>query len=432
MTRVTILPSPLNGAFTLPPSKSHLQRVLILSAITGGTARLGTDGILCDDIEATMRCLSSLGAVFERQGRVIRAAKTLTVDDLPHGAVLPCGESGATARFLLPLAAMFADNAVLTGEGSLNTRPMDDICVSLAAHGAVLSDKHLPIRITTRADRKGVFRVAGNISSQFLSGLLITLPLTENASVVCDTALKSADYVKMTCGVMRRFGADVTENGGCYTASHGYSSPTSPILIDSDFSGGAFFFGAVSDGCTVTAHGHTSCDLPRGDRRMLDILRAMGDTVTETTDSVSVSGNGTRHGVRIDVSDCPDLVPILAVIAAAARGKTVLQGTDRLRFKESDRVNSVCGMISSLGGHIYTEADSLIIHGDGSLRGGKVDCRGDHRIAMAGAAAAVFCRENVVLDNADCVNKSYPSFFDDLCRLNGRVIKEPQTERNRT
>ena len=413
-----ISPSKLAGTLPAPFSKSLAHRAIIGAALAGGTVFLDTSA-LPDDILATIRCLEALGTVLDIKQNSITVTRRIDVNNIPRGALLDCGESGTTARFLLPLAAMFAFDAVITGSESLQRRPMTPVLRTLEAHGAVFDGDTLPVKVIRNADHAGAFEIDGSVSSQFISGLLIALPFCEKANVRVSSEPVSAPYIALTAEVLRHFGIEIIENGGSYISNGTYTPPPSGYIVEGDASGAAFFLAAATNG-----HDITVTNLPassrQGDMRMLDILKRMGDTVTQSGNAVTVHANGKRHGIDTDITNTPDLAPILAVLAASADGRSILRGTARLRIKESDRENAVSDMINDLGGHCRVEDDCLIIDG-GGLCGGKVNTHGDHRIAMAAAVAAVYCSGDIEIDNMDCVRKSYTLFEHDYTMLGGRI-----------
>lgn len=410
----TILPRPLGGTIAAIASKSQAHRLLICAALADAPTE-----IICRDtsadIDATAGCLRGLGAEIVQEDDCFRV---VPIRNPQNEAVLDCGESGSTLRFLLPVAAALGTDTTFVLHGRLPERPLSPLWELLGANGCTLSR---PTQNTVRVTGKlhaGAFPIAGNISSQFISGLLFALALTGGESdIMLTTTLESADYIRLTLDALRQFGASVAaaENGWHIAASPLHSPQT--IAVEGDWSNAAFWLcaGAISRPMTVTGLSPRSL---QGDRKILDLLNAFGADVSEKENAVTVSP-APLHGIEIDARDIPDLVPPLALVAACCEGTTQIVGAARLRLKESDRLQSVAAAIHALGGEVEILPDGLMIHG-GALSGGTVSAQGDHRIAMLAAVAASVCKNAVILRGAEAVNKSYPNFWRDYERLQAR------------
>lgn len=410
--KMRIQPHVLSGRLIAPPSKSDAHRCLILAALSDGPTALQM-GSISKDIEVTVGCLRALGTHIEMDGSTV----TVTPSPFRDSVTLDCGESGSTLRFLVPVVAACCDGTVLTGKGRLPERPMDALCRCLAQNGARLDGDRLPLTVR-HGLMPGVFTLPGDISSQYVSGLLMALPLLAGVSDIRLTSpLQSSGYVDMTRHTMERFGvcSETTEDGYRVRGRQVYHAGDR-LAIEGDWSGAAFFLAAGAVRGAVTL-----CGLPMGslqkDKQIVALLRRFGAEIEQGADTVFVRARPLR-GMDIDVSDIPDLVPILAVVGAAAAGTTRLLNASRLRLKESDRLHSVCQMLRALGGVAEELPDALVIHG-GTLRGGVVDSFSDHRIAMAAAIAATLCGDDVTITGAECCAKSYPGFFADFCGLGG-------------
>ncbi len=413
--KLTITPGPLLGTVKAIPSKSEAHRLLILAAL----ADAPTEIILSQssaDIECTLSCLQALGA------GVSRSPGRITVDPVaraPHSPQLHCGESGSTLRFVLPLAAAFGRGGDFHGSGRLPERPLSELIAVMKKRGVTFSQERLPFTITGKL-RPGEYVLPGDVSSQYLTGLLLALPrLTGDSVLQLTSELQSSAYVEMTLAALRRFGITVLASGRRFEIPGGqkYISP-GVIGIEGDWSSAAFFLvaGALGGPVAVTGLDPHSC---QGDKEVLSILERFGASVERCSDGAVVSA-GKAAGLALDVSEIPDLLPVLAAAAASARGTTIFSGGKRLRFKESDRLTSTAAMINSLGGSARELSGGLVIEG-GSLTGGRVDSFRDHRIAMAAAVAAIGCSGPVVIDGAAAVEKSYPRFFTDYLELGGVV-----------
>lgn len=412
---LSIKPAKLCGAIAAIPSKSDAHRLLILAALSGGETRLVMPQ-RSEDIDATIRCLRALGAQIEivPDGVRVRGITKPAEDPL-----LDCGESGSTFRFLLPVAAALCERARFTGTGRLPERPIGELVRTMREHGVSFSSEHLPFTIEGRL-AGGDFNLPGDVSSQYLTGLLLALPmLREPGSITLTTRLESAAYVDITLHALKRFGVEIASKDGTYFLA-AKRRPKSPgeLRVDGDWSNAAFFLAAGAIGAPVCVRG-LDPDSPQGDKAILRMLAGFGAKITPSADSIWVSPAPLK-GCVIDVSETPDLLPALAVLGACASGETRLVNASRLRLKESDRLSSVAAMLRALGGEVTELPDALVIRG-GELTGGEVDCYRDHRVAMAAATASVRCREHVRVLGADAANKSYPAFYTDFNRLGGQA-----------
>lgn len=409
-----ISPSPLGGELAAIPSKSDAHRVLILAALSIGTTRVEINR-LSDDIQTTIDCLLALGA------EIRRTPDALIVNGISAFAehpILNCRESGSTLRFLLPVAAVCGVNARFTGSGRLPERPISELMEAMRLHGVRFSAEQLPFSIEEKLSG-GEYVLPGNVSSQYLTGLLLALPLAKEDSILkLTTKLESAAYVEMTLRTLRSFGAVVEEQDGTYRipGSQVYRTP-GIIRVEGDWSNAAFFLaaGALKNRVRLTGLSKMS---PQGDQSILAALTRFGAKVLQSYDVVEVSP-GALHGCELDVSETPDLLPILAVLAANAEGETRLVNAARLRYKESDRLTATANLVNALGGKAKELPDGLIVSG-GGLSGGTVDGCRDHRIVMSAAIASIACSEPVTILGADAVNKSYPEFFEDFSHLGGK------------
>lgn len=408
-----IIPKKLSGAVTPPPSKSQAHRLLIAAALSGGVSVL--HGLAeSQDIQATRRCLSALGAGMEDL-----PDGALRVHGLGHGivmappyALLDCGESGSTLRFLIPVALLVQGGASFTGRGRLMERPLKPYEDLFREKGVAwkLEDHILTVNGGRGYDAlaldSGAYRLPGNVSSQFFTGLLFTLPLLNGDSTLMSTTpLESRDYLEMTrqalaaAGVTTRW-AD--ENTLCVPGGQVYQPFTA--TVEADWSQAGFWYAADFLDSQVEIRG-------------LDPDSAQGDkVVSELYWKLARPGDA-----EIDVSGCPDLLPPLAVMAAVRSGPTRFTNAARLRMKESDRLSTITAALTALGAEVHEEPDRLIIVGKPSLPGGTVDSANDHRIAMMAAIAATGCTGPVTIRGAECVQKSYPDFWEVYRSLGGDI-----------
>lgn len=436
---ITVYPGTLGGEVVAPSSKSEAHRALICAAFAAGATDVACSTSSAD-IEATVSCLEALGARIARTRdgfRVRPVPGTSATDNLPEplrGAVLDCGESGSTMRFMLPVVCALGCEASLTGHGRLPERPLSPLYEQLVEHGATISAQgSVPLRTRGRI-RAGRYELAGNVSSQYVSGLMLAAPLLRApVEIVVTEPVESRPYIDLTVSVLRSFGVDVSQSRATgasgtptrvydVSAPEGFSSPGS-LVIGGDWSNAAFWLvaGALSDR-GVAVRGLDAASV-QGDRAILAALSLLGAHVLRTPAGAAVRPAGLRRAT-LDVSDCPDLVPPLAAAAALAEGTTRIVGAARLRLKESDRIETVSAALAALGATVETTDDGLVITGSKVLRGGTVDAANDHRIAMMAAVLATRCDRPTTILGAECVEKSYPRFFEDLTALGGSYERE--------
>ena len=407
---VTITPGPLQGTITPPPSKSQSHRLLIAAALAEGVSML-KNVALSQDIQATIRCLEALGASFRWEGDTL-AVTGLAGKPVPQGELplLDCGESGSTLRFLIPIALALRGGGRFTGHGRLMERPQGPYFDLFREKGISFQQKDGVLTVRGRLE-PGTCSLPGNVSSQFVTGLLYALPLLSGDSeIVLTTPLESRGYVDMTLDALEQFGVRV-ENRDCtrFRVPGSQSFRARDLTVEADWSNAAFWYEAVSLGCQLDIQGLNAYSV-QGDMRIVPcFLKLQG-----------------RDAVDLDVSQCPDLVPPLAAMAAL-RGEgltTRLVNAARLRIKESDRLSTVTEVLNALGAEVEEHGDHLVIHGKDSLPGGvTVSGHNDHRIAMMAAIAATRCERPVTITGAECVEKSYPRFWEDYERLGGQLTR---------
>lgn len=389
---ITIFPGTLSGTITAIPSKSQAHRLLICAAFADRKTTLRCPETN-RDIEATAQCLRSLGATIchTREGYTVSP-----VSSLPNTALLPCQDSGSTLRFLLPVAGALGIDATFQLEGRLPERPLSPLWEEMERMGCRLSR---PTPQTIRCTGKlkaGQYQIDGGVSSQFITGLLLAAALIPGESQIELTGkVESKPYITMTQQAMALFGCNT--EGLSIRGGQTLHSPGT-LTVEGDWSGGAFFLGANALGSNVTVK-NLSPDSPQGDRAITEFLPML------------------ENAPAISVAQTPDLVPILAVVAACKKG-AVFTDVHRLRLKESDRVASIISLLAALGGRAEADENTLTVYGTG-LTGGKVDSANDHRIAMAAAIAATACLTPVIITGAECAQKSYPQFWAEFARLGG-------------
>lgn len=406
---VTILPGRLSGTVAAIPSKSAAHRLLIAAALAQAPTAIACPAV-SQDILATARCLSALGA------KVLHTEAGFTVvpGPAPQAALLPCGESGSTLRFLLPVAAALGVEATFQMEGRLPQRPLFPLDRELTAHGAVLTRTTETTLTVSGQLTPGAYALPGDVSSQYITGLLFALPLLGEVSTLTVAGrIESAPYLRLTEAALAQFGAAPQWHAPVYDiAPRAFQSPGSAV-VEGDWSNAAFF---LASGAAVSGLDLHSC---QGDRAILWLLSRFGAAVSQQGDTAAVT-LGPLQAQDIDAAAIPDLVPVLAVLAANAKGTSRIFNAARLRLKESDRLETVAALLRSLGGDVTVTADGLIIQGTG-LTGGTVESFFDHRIAMAAAVAATFASGPVTIRNAQAVEKSYPGFWADFQALGGKL-----------
>lgn len=410
----------LGGTVRIVPSKSQAHRALICAAFADRPTRI-ICGSVSEDIEATAACLTALGAGITRtlDGYNVRPRDGADAGDT---CTLPCGESGSTFRFLLPVACALGRKASFIPRGRLPERPLSPLYEELVRHGCALSPQGAVPFLTEGQLTPGSYTLDAGISSQFISGLLFALPLLDGDSELRLTGqAESFSYVALTLAMIEAFGISVAFDGTVFKIPGGqtYRSPET-IHVEGDWSNAAFWLCAGAVGAGRIACAGLDPQSGQGDRAALDILSGFGAKI-EAADSAVAAYGGNLRGIEIDAGDIPDLVPILSVVGAAASGVTIIKNAGRLRLKESDRLAAITSTLNSLGADISETTDGLVIRGGKTLSGGVVSSWGDHRIAMAAAIAALICTEPVLIKGADAVSKSYPNFFDDLTALGGSV-----------
>lgn len=413
---VTVTPSPLAGTVRAISSKSDAHRILIAAALADAPTEVQCN-VLSADIRATADCLCALGAHIEfADGKIwvspIHSEKT--------AATLDCNESGSTLRFLLPLVSALGIQGVFTGRGRLPERPVTELRQALEAHGVVFSPNGaFPIH-TSGQLTAGKYVLKGNVSSQYVTGLLFALPLLNGDSEIeLLPPVESKAYIAMTLHTLRRFGIAVEqlENRFYIKGKQTYRSPKT-VMVDGDWSNAAFFLtaGALRTPVTVTG---LFPDSIQGDKAILEVLARMGATVTWQENTVTVSP-APLYGCMVDASDIPDLVPILSVAAAYADGVTDFINAGRLRIKECDRLSAIAELLGKLGIRTEETADTLRVYG-GTVQGGAVQGFNDHRMVMSAAIAASASQNAVTIYGAEAIRKSYPHFFEDFNHLGGKT-----------
>lgn len=399
----------LVGTTTMIASKSVVHRLLICAALCN-TQTVIRGVTYSEDVNATIACVREALADVVCDGDIVTVIPRLCQSASP---LLDCFESGSTLRFLLPIMAALG-GARFTGRGRLVQRPLTPLLPVLRQHGCEMSaEGAFPLEVSGRLTGRD-FSIDGSVSSQFISGLLMAAPLMATPCTVCVTGeLTSLPYIQLTAAVLAQFGVTVEQHGNTFTVSGTYRSPKE-VVAEGDWSNAAFWLvGAALSGSERYALKGVSGQSLQGDRHMVDLLQEAGYTVAESEKGWQVKQTKNTKALNVNAADIPDLVPILAVLATALHGETEIHHAARLIHKESNRLQSVCEMITALGGKASITDDGLRIVGT-PLTGGIVKSYNDHRIVMAASIAALRCQESVTVIGAEAVNKSYPTFFEEL------------------
>lgn len=408
---ITLNPQKMCGKVLAPSSKSYLHRALILSAFSKGKTTIKYRG-LSKDILATINCLTALGTEITYNNEEIIVGE---MKESQAPATIDCNESGTTLRFMLPLVAALGKEVIITGAPRLAERPIKPLCDALIKNGAEIDYKEnqFPIKVKGKL-KKGEYKISGNISSQFVSGLIIALSLGEGGRVSVMEKMVSTPYIDITLGVLKEFGIEVRREENTFFIPDEPLKAPEIIISEGDYSNGAFWLvlGAIGGDIEVE---NLSPKTMQGDREIIEILKKMGADIKVEKDKISVK-KSILHAIEIDAENIPDLVPVLSVLASCANGKTVIKNVSRLREKESDRIKSTLEMINNLGGNISFDGEAIIVQ-KAKLTGGVVDSYNDHRIAMSSAVASLVSKGTVTIKGAEAVNKSYTGFFDDFKHL---------------
>lgn len=418
--KVRIIPNELKGNVVIPPSKSLAHRAIIAGSLAEGKSII-TNLNFSNDITVTTQAMKDLGVeikVFEDYEVITGSKKLKRIN-----STINCGESGSTIRFMIPISLLADGEVTFVGEGRLTTRPLNVFHEIFDKQGIKYSRgvEELPLAIDGKL-KSGKFEVRGDISSQFITGLLYTLPKLDGESeIIITTNLESKGYIDLTLDILNRFGIKIiNENYEKFIVPGNQGYKAHDYRVEGDFSQVAFWLvaGFLNDGINCLGMNPNSL---QGDREIIKILKDMGGDLTIDESVISIGGKQSV-GTTVDLSQCPDLGPIVAVLASLSKGTTKIINAGRLRIKESDRITSMTTELNKLGANIVETENGMIIEGVKNLKGGvEVDAWNDHRVAMALAVASSRCEEPIVLTGANSVKKSYPNFWEDFKSLNGNI-----------
>jgi 3-phosphoshikimate 1-carboxyvinyltransferase len=400
---------------TSPSSKSITQRAIAAASLTNGKSVI-LNPAFCKDTEAALRIAHTLGATVEQEKHrfTIQGSRNFSSNSVN------VGESGLALRMFAPIAAISDKSLIMTGEGSLLHRPVDMIADALTQGGIHCSTNNgfLPLSISGKL-HNGIFRIDASVTSQLLTGLLMALPLLDGTSIVMVDNLKSKPYIDMTIELLERFGIDIqNEDDKIFTIKGNQTYQSCEVIVEGDWSGAAFWMvaGAIyHDVCISGLNAHSK----QADRMILDALECAHCCVLYENNNF-ISRKSTVSPFSFDATNCPDLIPALTLLAACAKGVSHISGALRLQYKESDRAAVLISEFKKLGISITQQDDILSITG-GVIKGGAIDSYNDHRIAMTFAIASLISESAIAIKNPECVNKSYPDFFQHLTYLKHKI-----------
>lgn len=420
--------SQLSGEVSAPPSKSYTHRAFIASLLSEGTSTI-INPLISRDTLATLDACKAFGAGVKelKEGFAIKGVSPPMVPD----GIVDCGASASTMRFLLPVAALADGVSVFTGDKSLRRRPMGVAIDVLSQMGVTVysakGEGYAPLIVLGEGKLKGgMVSMSGNVSSQFISGILLASPLAvSDVTIKLTTKLESKPYVEMTIDVLRRYGVNVQASKDMRTLNVPAPQQYKPTRyhVEGDFSNAAFLLAAAAvTRSRVTVKGLNPASL-QADRRIIDILKAMGIPVLTGDDHVTVEG-GEMKAVKVNVSDSPDLAPVVVALACHAKGESRVVGARRLRLKESDRIASLSMELAKLGAEVKATEDGFIVKGPCKLKATTIDPHADHRVAMACTIAALNADGVTRVEDPRCIDKSYPNFIKDLKKLGATIEVE--------
>lgn len=424
MADLKIYPSKLKGEVKIPPSKSMAHRAIICAALSDGLCIIENIDY-SDDIIATIDAMNSLGAKIVKHKDYIEVIGAYGSNEKPQETrIIDCNESGSTLRFLVPISLLFKGSSKFIGRGNLGKRPLTTYYNIFERQGIEYSYEEGNLNLVINGElNPGTFEVEGNVSSQFITGLLFTLPLLkEDSKIIITTEMESKGYIDLTLRAMSDFGVEIINNNYREFIIKGNQKyNVRNYRVEGDYSQAAFFLCADSLGNDVLCKDLDLNSL-QGDKEVIDILERMNVVFNANDIGVKGTANGELASTVIDGSQCPDIIPVLTSVAALTKGTTEIINAGRLRIKECDRLAAVTSELNKLGAKIIEKEDGLVITGVEKLQGGvEVWSHKDHRIAMTLAIASTRCEEPIVIKDYECIAKSYPNFFEDFKALGGNV-----------
>ena len=416
---IKLIPKSLKGRVDLPSSKSYAHRMLITAAFSR-TESVLTGDFSSQDMLATLRVLTALGARFESVDGGVKIMPAVKAER----AVADCGESGSTLRFSVPISAALGIETTFIGAKRLSERPMEELLNCLKEHGIQVTGDGFPLKISGKLSA-GDYQIDAGRSSQYVTGLLLALPLLDGDSTLTVHGEASKAYIDITLDVLSGSCAEITQKGNTFFVRGVGYSVSGEKKVEGDWSNAAFWMVAGLLGEEISI-GNLNPSSRQGDRRVEKLLKEAGGNLSWNNGRLSARPSA-LHGITFDADDIPDAVPAMSVALASANGTSVITGVKRLRLKESDRLTAVMDMLTRLGVPVayIAEQDALKINGIPYFTGATLSSYNDHRLAMACAVAAIRARSPVALTGAEAVKKSYPAFFADYESLGGNICRLP-------
>ena len=423
MSQIQLIPTKLKGKITLPPSKSLAHRAIIAAGLSKGISRI--DHIAySQDIKATIQAMEALGTIIEQHEDylIVNGKYTFTKNNTMPGIEIDCVESGSTLRFMVPISIVKENKVRFTGRGQLGKRPLNTFYEIFERQniGYLYRENVLDLNIigTLKPD---LYRIPGNISSQFITGLLFALPLLPGDSIIEMTSpLESRGYIDLTLHILKLYGITIINHEYKQFIIRGRQEyQATDYTVEADFSQAAFYLVADALGNDVTVM-NLNLDSLQGDKVILDILKKMNCSIEEVDGGIKVVNHGLT-GTTVDASQCPDIIPVVALALATSQGKSEVLQASKLRIKECDRLSATVKELNTLGAKLIEHEESMEITEVDCLKGGNVSSHDDHRMAMMLAIASTICQKDVIIDNKECVKKSYPNFWEDFMMLGGKI-----------
>ncbi|MGN1182382.1 MAG: 3-phosphoshikimate 1-carboxyvinyltransferase [Faecalibacillus sp.] len=423
MSQIQITPTKLKGKVSVPPSKSLAHRAIIAAGLSKGISRIENIEY-SQDIKATIKAMEALGTIIEQHDDylIINGNYTFSKNNTMPGIEIDCEESGSTLRFMVPISIVKENKVRFIGRGQLGKRPLSTFYEIFERQniGYLYRENVLDLNIigTLKPD---LYRIPGNISSQFITGLLYALPLLSGDSIIELTSpLESKGYIDLTLQVLKLYGIDIINHEYKQFIVRGRQEyQATDYRVEADFSQAAFYLVAGALGNDVTLM-DLNLDSLQGDKMILDFLQAMNCTLEEKDGGIKVISHGLTS-TDVDASQCPDVIPVVSLALALSQGHSEVIHAKRLRIKECDRLMATVKELNALKASVIEHEDSMEFHGVDHLLGGMVSSHHDHRMAMMLAIASTVCQEPVIIDDKDCVKKSYPGFWRDFVMLGGKI-----------
>lgn len=417
MTQIKIKPNKLSGSVQVPPSKSMAHRAIICASLASGQSIIS--GVeYSQDIKATISAMKALGTIIIEHDDYLEIDGTTTF--FRNKCDIDCEESGSTLRFMVPISIVCEANVHFTGAGRLGKRPLDVFYNIFDQQKIAYLYKEDVLDLYIQGQLKaGSFEIPGNVSSQFISGLLFALPLMdEDSKIIITSELESKGYIDLTIQMLNQYGIHIENHNYQEFVIKGQQQYTScDYHVEADFSQAAFYLVAGALNNNVVLKG-LNLDSYQGDKAAIEILESMGCELVKEEEGYRIVCDQ-LHSTTIDGSQCPDIIPVIALCCALSKGTTIINNIARLRIKECDRLSATVEVINALGGQAKEENDTMVITGVTCLNGGSVSSYNDHRMAMMEAIASTVCTQDVTIDDKDCVKKSYPSFWEHFKMLKG-------------